>query len=699
MLASTGTALPTGDGWTFEPKYDGIRVLAVVSGNEVALLSRNGNDKTAAFPEIADGVRALSQRARRSLVLDGEIVGLRDGRLGRFQDLQGRIHRRDLFEDSATDTPVTLLVFDLLVDGVTTLTGEPWTTRRQRLGKLFVTKSGARRRPDAETETLRLGETSGDGRRMLEAARREGWEGIIAKRVDAHYEMGQRSHSWMKLKVEHEQEFVVGGYTEPRNTRQYFGALLLGYYDGARLLFAGSCGGGFTEADLRSVYSRLRPLTRPSSPYSGTPPKTPEKRYWVEPKLVVQVRFNEWTSDGRLRHPVYLGLRDDADPRQVRREPNSLQAEETPRQRMAPAPSRASPRALLPAQPLASSAARTKAARRARSETDPIVEQLESIERDGGGNGVLTLGPRSTLDVSKLGKVFFPATRSTPALTKGDLMRYYAAVAPQLVPTLADRPLVLKRFPNGITGQSFYQQKAPDQPPAGVRVERVENGDVERRLVGGDLLTLLYLVQLGAISVDPWHAHLGSLDTPDYTIIDLDPGPKASFQRVVDVAHWVKEELDTLQLRAALKTSGATGLHIVVPLVKGTPETAARLAAELIATAVAQRHPKEATIGRVVRTRAPNSVYVDYLQNIRGKTVAGVYSARALPGAPVSTPLRWEELTDDLSPMDFTIENVPERIAHLGDLWGRAMSRPNHLTRILELQERRRPHRVDRQTA
>src|SRR5215218_7305112 len=247
-------------------------------------------------------------------------------------------------------------------------------------------------------------------------------------------------------------------------------------------------------------------------------------------------------------------------------------------------------------------------------------------------------------------------------------MRYYVAVAPYILPAIQDRALVLKRFPNGIKGMAFYQQKAPDEAPPSVRVEEVRDEGIEtqRRLVGGDLATLLYIVQLGAVSVDPWHSRVQALEYADYSIIDLDPGPKATFARVIQVARAVKEVLDELGLRAVPKTSGASGIHIVVPLGPRVPNDSARMVAELVATAVADRHPKEATIVRAVKERPPATVYVDYLQNIRGKTVAGVYSARANKGATVSTPLSWDEVDSRLSPSKFTIDNVPARIAKVG---------------------------------
>ncbi len=286
------------------------------------------------------------------------------------------------------------------------------------------------------------------------------------------------------------------------------------------------------------------------------------------------------------------------------------------------------------------------------------------------------LDRKKALPVTSLDKVFYPETGHT----KGDLLVYYARLARHILPAMADRPLVLKRFPNGVEGESFYQQAAPDAPPDGVRVETLHiEGKKQRRLVGGDLATLLYTVQLGAISFDPWHSRVADLDAADYTILDLDPGPGADFQTVVEVARRVKEEMDALGLHGALKTSGSSGLHIYLPLPPATPLDAATLIAQIVATRVARAHPEIATVERMTRNRPSGTVYVDYLQNILGKTVAGVYAARAKPRPTVSTPLSWDELTDDLDLGDYTVDTVPARVARLGDLWHPAMKKPNSL--------------------
>jgi bifunctional non-homologous end joining protein LigD len=302
------------------------------------------------------------------------------------------------------------------------------------------------------------------------------------------------------------------------------------------------------------------------------------------------------------------------------------------------------------------------------------VQQLDLIEHEGG-SGTIELARGISLDVSNLDKVFFPAD----GYTKGDVMRYYARVAPAILAAMRDRPLVLKRSPGGIAGQTFFQQRPPEHLPDGVRVEAVTaaDGEPQERIVGGDLATLLYTVQIGCISVDPWFSRVSSEDQADYTILDLDPGPRAPFSRIVQVARWIREELDALELRAALKTSGSRGLHIAIPLPSRTSYETALLLAQLVATRVATRHPKEATVERSVKARPPATVYVDYLQNVKGKSVAAAYCVRAKPGATVSTPLGWDELEPGLDPRDFTIQSVPGRLATVGDIWSSALRRRN----------------------
>jgi bifunctional non-homologous end joining protein LigD len=684
MYASIGTSIP-GEGWTFEPKYDGVRVLAFVTGEEVMLVTRNGKDKSAQFPEVVEALRKLTAKKKKDFVVDGEIVALIEGEPGRFQELQSRMHVKEstMIARHRTSTPAALVLFDVLYAGGDVLIREPWHTRRARLLKEFGKSTSAEIRI---TESI-----EGDGDRMLKLARKQGWEGIIAKRIDSFYELGHRSRSWVKLKVEFRQEFVVGGYTEPRNSRQHIGALLLGYYDRGRFIYVGHTGGGFTGAGLAEMYRRLAPLEQSRSPFEETP-KTNERAHWVKPEVVVEVKFSEWTSDGKLRQPIYLGTRDDKKASEVGRESTSMQKKKAgttarktsdkPKEKpSAPRASKSTARKRIYAQRTLAqdSSARPKTGRAKAVPQQKLIAQLGAIE-EAGGEARLEIAKDTVLDVTNLGKVFFPARK----LTKGDLMRYYVEVAPLVLPVMKDRPLVLKRFPNGVTSSSFFQQNAGD-PPDVVRTETIhtQGGSTNLRIVGGDLATLLYLVQLGAVSVDPWHSRVQSLDFADYSIIDLDPGPRATFGRVVEVARWAKEVMDELGLQGALKTSGSSGLHIYLPLPPQTPNEAATLVAQIVATRVSERHPKVATIERWVKSRGAATVYVDYLQNIIGKTVAGAYSARANPDAMVSTPIDWNELTDDLDPREFTIETAPARFAEVGDIWGTALKKKNSLKALV----------------
>jgi bifunctional non-homologous end joining protein LigD len=646
MLASVGTDVPAGRGWVFEPKYDGIRILGFASGGKVTLLSRNGLDKTKQFPEVAESLAALHARAKRPFIVDGEIVAMQNGVPRRFQELQGRMHVRDSFaiETHREETPTSLIVFDILLDGKTSLLNEAWRVRRKRLTSLL--KSPGR------GSALTLSAVSDDGGALLREAHAHDWEGIIAKRDDATYEPGRRTKAWLKLKIERRQEFVVGGWTEPRNSREHIGALLLGVHnDQGKLVYAGHTGTGFNRKSLADMYQRLTRIERKTSPFSPAP-KTNEAAHWTRPSVVVEIKFSEWTADGKLRHPVFLGIRDDKAAQNVVHEPESI-ARDTPR-----------------------------AARRARVRAETAVtvsDQLTAIEAAGGA-GTVTL-PNGKLEVSNLDKMFFPEVKRT----KGDLLRYYAEVSPWLLPAIADRPLVMKRFPNGIKGKAFYQQKAPANPPENVRVVSISDDGMltQDRLIGGDLATLLYIAQLGAISIDPWHSRTQSVPFADYAIIDLDPGPRATFQHVVEIALAVKDVLDELKLRAVPKTSGASGIHIVLPLPAEVPNDGARIIAELVATRVAERYPKRATIERWVKSRPAGAIYVDFLQNIRGKTVAGVYSVRAEPRATVSTPLAWGEVNEDLDPSEFTIDTVLPRIKAKGDLWAKGMKRPNNLDGVI----------------
>jgi bifunctional non-homologous end joining protein LigD len=613
MLASLADAPLQDPGLAYEPKYDGIRAIAEIAprGASVRLWSRLGNDKARQFPAIVSALKEWARRRTAPLVLDGEIVALdSEGRPAGFQDLQ------------RGNSDCAYICFDILRDGRTDFRGRRLVERRAALERLFARTA---------SPILRISEIAhGDGVALHRRALAEGWEGLIAKNASSLYHSGKRTPDWRKLKIVSEQEFVVVGWTEPRQTRLYLGALLIGVYDGDGLRYAGRVGTGFDDRELKKLITLLKPLETNKSPVTN-PPRMDGNTHWVKPSLIAQVRFTEWTADGVLRHPVYLGLRDDKRTVDVKREGARVPRSRTGNQEPG---------------------------------TGNLLDQLRSFE-DARRDGVLALPGGASVKVTNLHKIFWPKLK----LTKGDLLRYYVQAAPFILPAVADRPLVMKRFPNGISGQPFYQHRAT-APPPGVRVENVReaDGSLRPQFVGGDLTTLLYMTQLASISQDPWFSRVAAPESADYVAFDLDPMPDVSFAHVLDVARWIRDELSTLGAVGYPKTSGADGVHIYIPLPAGTPYATGQLFCQIVATVVAQKHPTRATVERSVKARG-RRVYVDFLQNIQGKTLATAYSARASEYAGVSAPLTWREVEDGVTRESFTIDTMPTRFREAGDPW------------------------------
>ena len=660
MLATLADAPLAKKGLVYEPKYDGIRALVEMApGKRARIWSRNGNEKTSQFPSVARGLDAAAARLTGPVVLDGEIVALDEhGRPAGFQRLQGRMHLLGAQEIARAEQaqPAAFIMFDVLREGDDVLIRLPLSERRKRLEAIFASF-----RLKAEGDVLRLSEQVRDDATALHArALAEGWEGLIVKGASSTYEPGRRSPAWRKIKLLKEQEFVIGGWTEPRQTRQYFGALLLGVQENGALKYVGHTGTGFDQKELARVAKLLAAREVHESPFSQRI-KTNEPAHWSRPDLVAQIRFTEWTADAKLRHPVYLGLRDDKPAVEVVRE------EKVPSAR--------------------SASARAKAAEAAaRKALDAVIDRLRALE-DARKDGELTLPSGDRLKVTNLAKVFYPALN----ITKGDLLRYYVEVSPWLLPAVADRPLVMKRFPNGVDGKAFYQQRSREErPPAGVRIETLEDSadpidePDAKRLIGGSLTTLLYMAQIAAISQDPWFSRVQSPLDADHVAIDLDPTDAATFASVRDVARWVRDELAALGIPGFPKTSGSSGLHIYIPLPPDTSYESGMLLCQVVATLVASRHPKIATVERTVARRPRGTVYVDFLQNILGKTLATAYSARASDYGGVSTPLSWKEIDEKLDPRAFTIRTAPARFRETGDLWeGLRTSPPADLQAVL----------------
>jgi bifunctional non-homologous end joining protein LigD len=681
MLATLATAPIKQKGLVYEPKYDGIRAMVEIvptaKGATARIWSRNGNEKTTQFPAIVKALEAAGRALKRPVVVDGEIAALDEhGRPAGFQRLQGRMHLADArdVERAEQAQPATLIAFDILRDGKEDLTRLPLTERRKRLENVL-------RSLKADGNLIRLSEqVKDDATAMYARAMKEKWEGLIAKDAASTYQPGRRTPAWRKIKLVQEQEFVVGGWTEPRQTRQHFGALLLGVNEGGRLKFVGNIGTGFDEKELARVSKLLKAREIKTSPFSDEI-KTAEPAHWVRPDLVAQVRFTEWTADDKLRHPVYLGLRDDKSAREVVRE--SAVARTEPPRAMAGRPAEAASRrsrAGSPSSPPVVSAFRRK-------DLDGVIQQLRALE-DARRDGEISLQNGDRVKVTNPAKLFW----SNLKITKGDLLRYYVEVSPYILPCVEDRPLVMKRFPNGVDGKAFYQQRSREErPPAGVRIETLDdsmdpiNEPDAKRLIGGSLTTLLYMTQIAAISQDPWFSRVQSPSDMDSCAIDLDPTDGATFDKVLDVARWVRDELKSLGVQGFPKTSGASGLHIYIPLPPDTSYESGQLFCQVVATLVATRHPRVATVERMVRRRPRGTIYVDFLQNILGKTLATAYSARASDYAGVSTPLTWKEVDGKVDPRDFTIRTAPARFAKVGDLWkGLRTTAPADLEAVFE---------------
>lgn len=611
MLAMPEGRVVRGSDWLYEIKLDGVRAIARKEGGRVRILSRNRKPLGGRFPVLVDAIRTLHAD---SAILDGELVVFDFGGRTRFSLIQPRIHARPMSEAQDEMTaPAYFAVFDLLYLNGFDLRGQPLVVRKALLEKIVPNPGWIRYTEHVES----------DGAAFFEAASAHGLEGIVAKKKQSRYQEG-RSRDWRKIKTTRTDDFVVLGSTPPAASRRHLGALVLGQYDDdGRLVYVGRVGSGFDEAGLVEAARRLRTLARKTPVVRPVPTDLSEVR-WARPALVVEVRFSEWTPDRKLRAPVFVRFRDDKEAGDCRVGFRQTDLESVPEEGR-------------------------------RGPPDPD-------EDTGPGLGAARLA------LTNLEKIFWPED----GYTKGDLIQYYTDIEETLSPYLQDRPLVLKRYPDGIHGEYFYQKDAPDHIPAWVRTRQMWSEETQRNIryfVGCDRGLLPFLANLGGITQNPWSSRIGHLDRPDYVIFDLDPVEGVAFRSVQKVALELNAVLQELELRAYPKTSGATGIHVYLPLLEDQFSYAdVRTFAEAIATIVVSRLPALATIERAV-SRRPQAVYVDYLQNVKGKTVASVYSPRARPGAPVSTPLRWEELRRAVNPGRYTIKTIFRRLARVGDLW------------------------------
>ena len=665
--------------WLFEPKLDGFRALALLRQGEVTLRSRSGKDMTKSFPGVAD---ELSAQPMEELVLDGEIVALNDtglpdfGLLQQSQDLPRKIKPAQPEGQSI----IIYYCFDLLYANGRDLRPLPLSERKALLGQLLV--------PGEAVQVVEWIE--GKGESFFDASVGMGLEGVVAKRTDSAYQAGVRSPSWLKIKHVLSQEFVVGGYTEGSGARSdTFGALMLGYHEGDKLRYAGRVGSGFDQRTLAGLRESLEVLRADQSPFGGET-DVAEDVTWTRPELVAQVKFSEWTPDDHLRAPVYLGLRPELDPAAVVRE----EAETG----ISPGQDGSSPEE-PPDQ----------------SQVGDVLDQLsgkkERLILEVGGHRI---------SLTNLNKEFWPAEQKRGPITKRDMIRYYARMGPVLVPHLRDRPLTLTRYPNGIAGESFYQKRWEHDIPEFVETMRFysshNEADVEYITVN-NLATLVWLAQLADIEMQPWLSRTAQapdasnlsttftgseeqvessvLNYPDFIVFDLDPYiysgkekagdepelNRRAFAKATEIALELKAVLEELSLSTFLKTSGKTGLHIYVPVLRQYDFGATRKTCELVGRFLVQRRPQDVTMEWSVSKRS-GKIFLDHNQNVRGKNMASIYSLRPLPGAPVSTPLAWDEL-EGAYPTDFNIDTLPERVDSQGDLWAGVPDAKHDLSRLL----------------
>jgi bifunctional non-homologous end joining protein LigD len=585
QLATSTETLPTGQGWLFEPKWDGYRAIVTVAGGDVTLTSRNGTDLTQRFRDVA---RAVTHAVRTpSAVIDGEVCALDESGTARFETLQGGAGR------------LVLMAFDLLLLDDEPVHTRPLTERRRLLEEII----------DPSAQGVRLSPAFEDGQALLDAAAAQGLEGVVAKRADAPYRSGRRTPEWQKVKLRAREDLPIVGYTRGTGRRAKLGALVLARREPDGLHWAGNVGSGIADGDVEALRDALRSLERPTPPLVHAP-RMPRVRSsevtWVEPELSAEVTFAEWTREGRLRAPVFLGLRDDV----------------------------------------------------------PVERPAMDTEVTRG---------RRTLKLSNLDKPFWPEE----GITKGELLAYYRDVAEVLVPHLRKRPFTMKRYPDGWQGKSFFQKQAPSHMPAWIETAAfpASTREGEKKVIDyalvDDELALLWMVNMGCIDMHSWASRVDRPHRPDWVMFDLDPSEGASFEDVIQVALLVRDALDVLGLESVPKTSGSRGIHVLVPITRRHGFDAVREFAGIIAGALARAHPGLVT---TEWTRAKRKgVLVDANQNGPGKTTASVYSVRPRAGAPVSTPLRWDEVRPGLDGASFTMDVVLERVAREGDLFARVL--------------------------
>lgn len=615
--------------WLFEIKWDGYRAVAEVSKGGVRLYSRNGLSFLRLYPAVAEALKKIKD----NVILDGEIVVLNKDNKPDFQKLQQYDHNPSL--------QIQFHVFDCLSFNGKSLLNLPLIERKEIARQVLP-----------ESKILKYSDhVVGSGIDFFSGVAKMDLEGMIAKRASSVYTPGKRSRDWLKIKNQNTQEAVIAGFTAPKGSREYFGALILGIFEDSKLRYIGHTGTGFTAAMLKDVNKTISRLKRDTSPFDKkvgvNSPVT-----WVEPVTVCQIKYTEVTEDGILRHPVFLGLRIDKTGKEATTFDPVVNAKKTSKKKAAPT---------------------VAAVKKTPKKISGKLPEKKESSRKVNGN-VVTL--------TNLDKLYWPDEK----ITKGDLINYYDTISKYILPYLKGRPQSLRRNPNGIRDKGFFHKDAGHDTPPWVETATINSESADKDIkyiLCNNKATLLYLNNLGCIELNPWNSTVSNLDHPDYMVMDLDPSDENTFEQVIEAALAVKEVLDEAGAPAYCKTSGATGLHVYVPLKARYPYDEVRAFAEVVATLTQQRLPDSTTLERPLNKRN-GRIYLDYLQNKKGQTLASVYSVRPKPGATVSTPLLWKEVKRGLHPDQFTMHNIARRLEKHGDLFSGVLKERTNLRKCLK---------------
>lgn len=620
MLATLATKPFDNSDWIYETKYDGYRTVAVIKNKEVALYSRNQQIFTKDFQTITEDLKSIVH----NVILDGEVVVEDEKGKSNFQMLQNYI--------KTGKGELKYYVFDIMNLDENQLTNLKLLERKELLQMLLKQYQFSR--------TFYSEHIIEKGIAFFEKSKKREEEGIMAKKADSVYQIGKRSADWLKIKNHLQEEAIIIGITKSKNARSYFGAILLAQYKNGKLEYIGKCGSGFTEESLQYLFHKFEAYFISESPLKNKLNIRDEVQ-WIKPHFICSIKFSQWTTDMRLRNPVFKGIRMDKKLKNIVRENNVDTLSE-----------------------------------------DTLKESVEDTPTKKSDTNLTVKIAKATLVLTNLNKIYFPEN----GITKGEIIHYYSEIADFILPYLQDRPESLNRFPNGIHSPSFYQKDFDiAKVPTWLKTKKIlseSNDNGIDYLICDDKETLIYMVNLGCIDFNPWNSTVQNLDNPDWMVIDIDPDGD-NFGEVIETALVVREVFDNLEVESYCKTSGASGMHIYVPLGGNYHYESVKLFAQIIAREVQSKLPDTTTLERSIKKRN-HKIYIDYLQNRRGQTIAAPYSVRPHIGATVSTPLEWSEVHSKLKPSNFTIKNVLSRFEKKGDIWKPVLGLGIDMLKIIE---------------